>query len=565
MNRSIVPAIILASVALAAFWYVVDSTRRDASLLLVNGIVYTFDDAGTVAQAVALRGSRIAAVGSSDDLRTRFAADTVIDLGGKTVIPGLIDGHGHILGEGGFLENLDLVGTTSPGQIAALVRERAANSAGGQWIAGRGWDQNRWEDKEFPDHTLLDEAAPMNPVVLRRVDGHAIWVNAKALEAAGLTAMTKDVEGGKIYRDGSGAPTGVLVDNAMALIDTVLPALSDANVEDRLRLALEECARFGLTEVHDMGADLQTIAAYKRLIDRGECPIRVYAAVGGAGPTWDFYRSHGPETGYGGDMLSVRALKLYIDGALGSRGAALVESYTDDPGNRGLTLMSEAELDTLCLQACAAGFQVCTHAIGDRGNHLVLDAYERALKPLGMNESRNRRWRIEHAQVLLPSDIPRFAALAVLPSMQPTHATSDMPWAESRLGAERIEGSYAWRSVLNTGTIIIGGSDFPVESVNPLWGIYAAMTRSDRTGYPEGGWRPGQKMTREEAVRCFTRWAAYGAFQESSKGTIAPGKWADLTVLSKDIMQVPAAEILKTDCEMTIVGGKIIYRRDNSE
>jgi predicted amidohydrolase YtcJ len=413
--------------------------------------------------------------------------------------------------------------------------------------------------KQFPSHDILDKVAPENPVLLRRVDGHAIWVNAQTLRLGSLSYSSSEPSGGKIYRDHSGQPTGILVDNAINLVDKMVPPLTDEEIEQRLKLAIDECARLGLTEVHDMGVDLQTIKIYKKLIDQDECPIRVYAAIDGPGETWNYYLQHGKEIGYGDGLLTVGAVKLYIDGALGSRGAALVEGYSDDPYNRGLTVASEESLAAVCRQAIDHDFQVCTHAIGDRGNNIILNVYERVLQSSG-KEIKSRRWRIEHVQVLLPYDILRFTPLRILPSMQPTHATSDMPWAEARLGPERIKSAYAWRSILQTGSHIIGGSDFPVESVNPLFGIYAAITREDKNGNPPGGWYPGQKMTREEAMRVFTIWAAYGAFQEKEKGTIEIGKWADLTVLSKNIMKIEPKEILDTRTEMTIVNGKIVYQ-----
>ncbi|HLX12229.1 MAG TPA: amidohydrolase, partial [Bacteroidota bacterium] len=460
------------------------------------------------------------------------------------------------------LMTLDLFETKSPEEVADSVAKGVARVAADQWVIGRGWNQNNWEVKAFPGHEILDKVSPNNPVLLRRVDGHAMWVNQRVLDLAKITAQTPDPDGGKVYRDAKGNPTGVLVDNAMNLVENVIPLLTDQEIEDRLKMALDECAAAGLTEVGDMGIDMQTINAYKRLIDAGKCPIRVYAAIGGPGETWDYYLKHGKEVNYGNGMLTVRAIKLYMDGALGSRGAALLESYSDDPGNRGLTVMRIGEIDSACVEALNNGFQVCTHAIGDRGNFIILNEYAKALNALPKSAP-SLRWRVEHAQILQPSDIPRFAQLGVIPSMQPTHATSDMYWVESRLGRDRLVGAYAWRSILQTGSIIAGGSDFPVESVKPLWGFYAAVSRSDKTGYPQDGWRPDQKMTRLEAARAFTSWASYAQFQEDTKGTIENGKWADLTVLSKDIMQVPNMDILSTDVIMTIVNGKIVYSQQN--
>ncbi|MGA2624372.1 MAG: amidohydrolase [Bacteroidota bacterium] len=547
-------------VAVATFYLFTQSTPREAGMLLVNGTIYTLDPDNTVAQAVAIRGDRIVSVGRTDEMKRRYHADTVIDLQGATVMPGFIDGHGHVLNEGSRIHNLDVTGATSPEQVAKMVARRVQELQPGQWLIGRGWDQNLWPVKEFPKHDILDKVAASLPVVLRRIDGHAMWVNRKTMELAGINRDTRDPDGGKIYRDTKGNPTGVLVDNAMDLVNKVAPELTDEEIEQRLKLSLDECAQLGLTEVHDMGVDLQTIHAYKKLIDRGQCPVRVYAAINDPGETWNYYLQHGVEIGYGNGMLTVRAFKLYIDGALGSRGAAMLDSYSDDPGNRGLTVTAESDIEKNCRQALEHGFQVCTHAIGDRGNFVVLNEYEKVLKTMSPNAP-SPRWRVEHAQVLQQSDLPRFAQLGILPSMQPTHATSDMYWAEGRLGLERVKRAYAWRSILQTGSIIIAGSDFPIEGVNPLWGFYAAITRSDRSGYPQDGWYPDQKMTREEAARAFTQWAAFGAFQEEVKGTIEPGKWADLTVFSRDIMQVSPMDVLKTDVEMTLVGGKIVYCR----
>lgn len=539
-------------------------------MLLINGKIYPLDTDEHVAEAVAIHGNKIVGVGTSAEMLSRYKNVKVIDLQGKTVLPGLIDGHGHVLGEGGYLQNLDLVGITSVQEIADIVSRKVRDVHAEQWILGRGWDQNRWQKVEFPTHEILDNIAPNNPVVLRRVDGHAMWVNSKVMQIAGVTAATPDPDGGKIYRDTKGNPTGIFVDNAMDLIDRVVPELSAEEIEQRLKFALNECARLGLTEVHDMGVDLQTIEIYKKLIDEGECPIRIYAVIDyltaqldeskGRPNTWQYYLTHGREIGYGNGMLNIRAVKLYMDGSLGSRGAALLDQYSDDPGNRGLTLMRETQIDSICEQAMANGFQVCVHAIGDRANHIVLNEYGKILGRMPEN-SASPRWRIEHCQVLAPSDIPRFKEIGVLPSMQPTHATSDMYWAELRLGSERIKGAYAWQSILKTGVNIIAGSDFPVESPNPLWGIYAASTRSDRNGYPQDGWRWEERMSRLQAIRAFTSWAAYGSFEENTKGQIQPGHWADLTVLSNDIVQIPPAEILKTEVAMTIVGGKIVYEK----
>lgn len=553
--------IIQAAVAVAAgivmFVLVLTTVSQRATMLLVNGRIYTLDHGNTVAQAVAIGRDRILAVGSTDDLRRRYPADTTIDLKDRTVFPGFIDAHAHMNGLGHLLRSVILVGAPSIVDVAAAVKEKASGTAAGEWIYGRGWDQNLWAGREFPTASAVDSVSPDNPVILVRIDGHAIWVNHRAMALAGITKETKDPDGGKIVRDEAGEPTGVFVDNARDLIERFVPPLSPSDIEQNILAAADACVKAGLTEVQDMGIDSLQIAIYQRLADEGRLPLRMYCAIGAPSPTWDDWSRRSPLIGYANGMLTIRAVKMYADGALGSRGAALVESYSDDPGNRGLTVITDSILDANLRIALRSGYQPCVHAIGDRANHMVLDAYARALSSA---PSGDYRPRIEHAQVILPNDIPRFKALSVLPSMQPIHATSDMPWAEARLGPERIKGAYAWQSLLRTGVVIPGGSDFPNDGMYPLWGFYAAITRSDREGTPAGGWYPDQKMSRDQSIRSFTQWAATAAFEEKVKGTIEPGKLADLTVVSKDIMEIPPKEILSTEVVMTVVGGKTVYQ-----
>jgi len=560
---------------------------KQADMILHHGKIYTMDSKNTIGEAIAIRDGKVLAVGTNDDILKKYKSDKMIDLQGRAVFPGFIDAHAHLLGLAVKLSTLDFEGTASIEQIAAMVAEKAKQMKPGEWILGRGWDQNRWQIKQFPSHEVLDASAPDNPVYLIRVDGHAVWVNKKVLDIAGVTKEAREPQGGKIVRDKNGEPTGVLIDAAIDLVEKFRPGMSDEQKEQALKLAIQECIKYGLTEVHDMGIDTSTIKVYKKMIDTKQFPIRVYGMISGPGKAWDYYLQHGKEiysgNAYhdGGPRLTIGGVKLYADGALGSRGAALIEPYSDDSGNRGLTQMSEDEIYRTTLQAIDKGFQVCTHAIGDRGNHIVLNAYEKALKEKPRNDY---RLRIEHAQVLAPDDIPRFKQLGVLPSMQPTHCTSDMYWAEARLGLERVKGAYAWRSLLKAGTIIPGGSDFPVESANPLLGIYAAVTRQDRNGLPRnwvdvaqyfqfspegldtaqfnGGWYPQEKMTKEEALKAFTTWAAYAAFEENIKGSLEEGKLADLVVLSQDIMTIEPKEILNTSVVMTIVGGEIVYQSE---
>ncbi|MEE9187464.1 MAG: amidohydrolase, partial [Bacteroidota bacterium] len=355
-----------------------------------------------------------------------------------------------------------------------------------------------------------------------------------------------------------GDPTGIFIDNAIDLLTPIIPEYSSDELKEAGRFASRFCAQVGLTSVQDMGANLREIEALKELVREVDFPVRLYASVEGSDTaSWRFYLQHGKEVGLADNKLTIRSLKLYVDGALGSRGAALIDSYSDEPGNRGLTRTSEDELQRRCREALEGGFQVCTHAIGDRGNHIVLNVYEEILQE---RRTDDHRFRVEHVQVLHPDDIPRFRELNVLPSMQPTHCTSDMYWAVDRVGPDRIEGAYVWRSLLDSGVIIPGGSDFPVENPNPLWGIYAAVTRQDHQGWPEGGWYPEERMTIEEAIRSFTIWAAFAAFEEEMKGSIEPGKLADLVVLSNDIVTIDPDEILSTEVLMTMVGGSWVYR-----
>ena len=576
--------IFLSLIVAAAFFLILFNRvlPQPADTLYVNAVVHTMDEENTVANAFAVRGDRLVGVGDREQLEERFDPKEIVDLDGKPVYPGLIDAHGHVFSLGISKITVDLLGTTSPQEVASRVKERVAKVEPGTWVRGRGWDQNDWKVTKFPEHAVLDRVSPNNPVYLTRVDGHAGWANKAALDIAGITKDTPDPEGGRIIRDAKGNPTGVFVDDAQTLILSQLPPLSDEEAAEALHLAMNELVKDGLTEGHDMGIDSQEFKIYKEFADSGKLPVRIYAMVGGTkGELWQEFLKTGPLIGYGNHHLTVRGLKLYADGALGSRGAALIDPYTDDPTNRGLTVTTQQDLEQGVQDALAHGFQVSTHAIGDRGNNIVLNIYENALKQYPGSD---RRLRVEHAQVLAPDDIPRFKQLGVVPSMQETHCTSDMYWAEARLGPVRVRGAYAWRSLLNTGVVIPGGSDFPVEDPNPMFGIYAGVTRQDQQGMPRnaddvrkyfqlssagvtdpaafnGGWYVGQKLTREEAIRSFTTWAAWAGFEEDLKGSIAPGKLADFVVLSADIMTIPASEIFKTKVEMTVVGGKTVYQR----
>jgi predicted amidohydrolase YtcJ len=524
-----------------------------ADLAVVNARIYTVNPKQPTAAAMAVRGGLIVAVGN-DVSKLIGPATKVIDAKGATVLPGLIDSHGHVEGLGSFLENLDFRGVTSEKEIANKVREAAKTAKPGEWILGRAWDQNLFATKQFPTADSISEAAPNNPVSLTRVDGHAAWVNKKAMEMADLNAATKDPDGGRILRDANGRPTGVLIDRARGMVDRKIPAATADQVERRILRALQECARLGITSVHDAGVGAEGIDAYHALAKAGKLPIRSYVMLGGGpGPLLDSWFAKGPEIG---NYLTIRSIKLVADGALGSRGAAMLEPYSDDPGNKGLLITKQDVIRAVAAKAVTRGFQVNTHAIGDAANRAALDAYGEVLK--GAND---KRFRIEHAQIIAPGDFVKFKNYSVLASMQATHATSDMPWAATRIGNERIKGAYAWQTLIKLGVHLPNGSDFPVESPNPMFGLYSSITRQDQKGMPAGGWFPDQKMTREETLRSWTIEGAYAAFEETHKGSLEPGKLADFIMLSGDVMTMPESEIWKTKVSLTVVGGKIVHQQ----
>ena len=537
-----------------------------ARYVATGGTVYTVDDRRPTAEAFAVEDGRFVAVGSEDEVRDGRADWARVDLGGAAVVPGLIDAHAHLLGLGEALLQADLVGTRSVGEVVERLREFSATLPDGAWITGRGWDQNDWGgDGAFPTRADLDAAFPDRPVWLGRIDGHAAWANTAALRAAGLdpdAAAPPDPEGGAVIRDGAGRPTGVFVDAAEGLVARALPAPDAAFYEEALRRALAETARHGLTGVHEAGISVAQIDLYRRAIDAGRFPIRNYAMVS-VDEVPAFCERYGGRAAHGG-RLAVRSVKVYADGALGSRGAALLADYADDAGNRGLLFRQPDALRETVTAAMRCGLQVNTHAIGDRGNRVVLDAYEAALAATGgaATDGGAGRHRIEHAQVVSLDDVARFAALGVIASVQPTHATSDMPWAEARLGADRTRGAYAWRRLLDAGVRLALGSDFPVERVSPLLGFHAAVTRQDARDAPAGGWYGNQVLTRAEALRGFTLDAAYAAFMEGEVGSIEPGKRADFVVLSRDVMTAPPEDILGTRVLATYLDGAPVYRAD---
>ncbi|GAB3747412.1 amidohydrolase [Lysobacter olei] len=516
------------------------------------------DTAHPRAQAMAFddRGA-ILALGDTSSLLKQYPNAARIDVGTAAVVPGLIDAHGHVAGLGLTQLRADVVDTRSKAEVLQRLGAFARDLPPGAWLLGRGWDQNDWPDKQFPTAADLDAAFPDRPVWLRRVDGHAAWGNTAAMRI-----VKRDLrgdwqpDGGQILRDAQGRPTGVFVDAAMDLVESVMPAMDEATTERALVLGMQSAVAHGLTGVHDAGVSLSQLHAYQRLADRNAMPLRVYAMADGDGAALNALCQNGLYRHAGG-RLEMRALKLYADGALGSRGAAMLEPYSDDHANSGLLLMKPEELDRVAAKARGCGVQVATHAIGDRGNRDVLDAYAKAL---GTTEPATYRWRIEHAQILSPTDLPRLAPLGIIASMQPTHATSDMPWAEDRVGAKRIVGAYAWRQLRDSGTRLALGSDFPVESVDPRLGLYAATTRADGAGMPVGGWHPEEKLTAFEALRGFTLDAAYAGFAEARVGSLVPGKRADFVVLKQDPLAIPAAQLRSLDVQATYVDGRPVYQ-----
>ncbi len=537
--------------------FILFSATATAETWLHNVGGYTSTDEGMREFSVLVfdEAGKVVALGD-DDLLEGSPAESRIDGGGLTVLPGLIDAHAHVLGLGQLKNNLNLNGTPSVADATMRIGDYAKRFPHKRWILGRGWNQVLWPVREFPTAAQIDAVVSERPVWLRRIDGHAGWANSAAMKIAGIDNDTPDPVGGKILRDDNGQATGIFIDKAMGLIGQHLPPPNKEDYRAALLSAVDALVAEGITGVHDAGIGIMNAEVYLSMADNEELDIRIYAMTGGAGEVLDAIGK--PLYAYGNDRLEIASVKIYSDGALGSRGAAMIEPYSDDAENRGLPFWTQDELNAFVKKANDLGFQVGIHAIGDLGNRMVLDAFEAAQqgKPSPL------RNRVEHAQIIQLDDIPRFAELGVIASMQATHATSDMNMAEDRIGPERILGGYAWRRLLDSGAVLANGSDFPVELSNPFHGLYASVTRQGRDGEPEGGWYVDQALTRAEALHSYTLAAAYAARQEDRLGSLEPGKWADFILIDRNYFTVPASEIDDIQVLQTWVGGEKVYDRN---
>ena len=522
----------------------------DRTIVFVAKRVRTMDSGRPTAEAIAWRHGKIIAVGGKREVLAAAGADAVVEIFADSVIvPGLVDAHGHLASLGRSLSTISFLSVTSEEAAIARVKAAPASAYQGEWLMGRGWDQNDWAGARFPTKASLDTLHPTTPVFLSRIDGHAAWVNSEALRRAGITAATKDPPGGRIVRDEKGEPTGVLIDNAMDVVAAKIPGPSDEEVRMRLKVALETCARLGLTQVHDAGMDLRTFRQLQQWDMLSALPLRLYVMADGQGDEAEQYLGLGT---FSGRHLEMKAVKLLIDGALGSRGAALHTPYSDEPSQRGLLLLTPEAFEERARSFAERGFQVAVHAIGDRANSVVIAALSKLDPKL--------RHRVEHAQVLSEGDVEKFVRHGLIASFQPTHATSDMPWATARLGTERTRFAYAWKSVLDTGAHVAFGSDFPVEDPNPLLGLYAARTRQDAKGSPNGGWMPEQVLSGDEALAGFTRGGAYAAFAEERRGQLKVGFDADFLVLPIDPVADAPQALLDAKVQVTVVDGVDVYR-----
>ena len=553
--------------ALLVSFMPLQSRVTPADIVFKNGNVYTANDKAPQAQAIAVKADRIVFVGTNAAAQRFVGTNTrVVDLQGKTVLPGFTDSHQHLSGVGQREMTLNLEGTTSLEDFLAKVKARVDQTKPGEWITGRGWIETHWKPPVFPTRADLDSVAPNNPMILARADGHGSVANSAALNLAGITKDTPNPFGGEISKDKqSGEPNGMLLDAAQGLVRRRVPPTSAEDAERAVVLGVKRNIELGWTQIQDAGGGYNDVEIFKKLYAAGTIKLRIYKAVHGPGPSATRLLNEGPTIGEFENRFTFRTIKVVSDGALGSRGAALHAPYSDAPDTSGFLTVKAEELRPMLIDALRKGIQVETHAIGDRANRFVLDEYEAAFKavPAAERKVAEPRWRMEHAQIVNPADIPRFAKLGIIPSMQPSHAIGDLFFAPSRVGIKRLAGSYAWESFIKSGVVVPGGSDAPVERGEPMIEFYAAVARKDQKGFSGEGWHPEEAVTRAQALKMFTLWPAYAAFEEKLRGTIEVGKLADLTILSADIMKIPEAEILKTRCVMTVINGEIVFESNS--
>jgi len=533
-----------------------------ADLVFKNGNIYTANDHQPKAEAIAVKGDRIIFVGSNRDAQKYVGKTTrVIDLNGKTLLPGMTDSHQHLAGVGFREMTLNLEGTTSLEDFLVKVKARVDQARPGEWVTGRGWIETFWKPPVFPTRAKLDQIAPNNPVILTRADGHASVVNSAALKVAEVDKNTPNPFGGEISKGSDGEPNGMLIDAAQGLVRRHIPATTPQDAERAVVLGVKRNIKLGWTQIQDAGGSYAEAEFFKKLYGEGKIKLRIYKAVHGPGSSAAQLLAAGPIIGAFDNRFTFRTIKVVSDGALGSRGAALLGPYSDAPNTSGFLTVKQEELAPMLALALENGIQVETHAIGDRANRFTLDEYEKAFNavPAAQRKVADPRWRVEHSQIVNPVDLPRFAKLGVIPSMQPSHAIGDLHFAPSRLGIARLKGAYAWQSFIKSGAIIPGGSDAPVERGEPMIEFYAAIARKDMKGFSGEGWHAEEAVTREQALKMFTVWPAYAAFEEKLRGAVEVGKLADFTILSADIMKIPEMEILKTRCVMTVIGGEIVY------
>lgn len=523
--------------------------QKKADLIVTNAVVYTVDENFSKAESFAVSSGKIVAIGTTKEILDSYTSKNRFDAGGKFVYPGFNDAHCHFNGYGtNLIQYADLSGTESPEEIYGILKKYHQKNKN-EWILGRGWDQNDWERQEFPDKTKLDELFPNTPVYLIRIDGHAGWCNSKAMELAEVEANTK-VEGGQVILKNN-EPTGILIDNSMGLVGSHIPEITPNQQQKGLLEAQKNCFAVGLTSVTDAGLDKKTVLLMEEMQNDGSLKMRINAMLRPSDENIETFIKNGAKQG---DRLVINTIKIFADGALGSRGALLLEAYSDDPGNSGLPLIEQGYFDKICQLAFDNNFVVATHAIGDSANRLVLNTYGKFLK--GKND---RRWRIEHAQIINPDDFQKFAKYSVIPSVQATHCTSDMYWVEDRLGKNRLKGAYSYQSLLQQNDWLANGTDFPVESINPIYTFYASVFRMDHKGFPKCGWQIEEGLTREQALRSITLWPAKASFEENSKGSLEPGKWADFVILDTDLMTASPQDILDAKVESTWIAGEKVF------